>query len=422
MFAVTLQDAVKETLATNPTIQAAIAQRNSREGELQQARAGYKPTIDLTASIGYGSADNSSTQSSASETHSRSESAINLRQMIFDGFATRSEVARQTERINSAAYAVYGTAENTGLRATEVYLNVLRQEELVKLATDNLATHERIADQIILRADAGVGRKSDQNQVEGRRALATSNLISAQTNLTDARTNYQRVIGNLPGAGDELEKPEFNESVLPATVDDAVQQAVAGNPTLKSSLADVEATIAQHKGTKSTLYPRFDLEIGETWSSGANGIDGNNNDASALIRMRYNLYRGGADVAKSAQAANLVSEAQEISNNTYRQVVESMRLSWNAYEAIETQLVYLRQHVESTSKTREAYAKQFNIGQRSLLDLLDSENELFSAARAVITAEYDKAFAQYRIMTAMGKLLEQLGLALPEETQPISRN
>lgn len=422
LSAVTLQDAVKETIASNPTIQAAIEQRNSRVGELDQARAGYKPTIDLNAGFGYGQRDSSfSGSGDDDDTSTRTEAGINLRQMIFDGFATRSEVARQTERINSAAYTVYGTAENTGLRATEVYLNVLRNEELVKLATDNLAAHERITDQIVLRSDSGIGRKSDQTQVEGRSALATSNLIAAQTNLTDARANYQRVVGDFPPPS-SLQKPQFNKDVLPASVDAAVQQAVAGNPTLKSSQADVEAAVAQHQAAKSPFYPRFDLEIGRTHSNSSNDFDGDADDTSALIRMRYNLFRGGADEARRAQTANLIGEAKEVSNNTYRQVVESMRLSWNAYQSIETQLVYLKQHVESTRKTREAYAKQFNIGQRSLLDLLDSENELFAASRAAIIAEYDKAFAQYRIMTAMGKLLEQLGLALPEETQTLGSN
>ncbi|MEO5574082.1 MAG: TolC family outer membrane protein [Gammaproteobacteria bacterium] len=417
----TLQDAVKETLATNPTIQAAIEQRNSRVGELDVARAGYKPTVDVTAGVGYGRRVSPFATLTNGDTNSRRETGINLRQMIFDGFATHSEVTRQTERVNAAAYTVYGTAENIGLRATELYLNVLRELELVNLAKDNLAAHERIADQIILRTDAGVGRKSDQTQVEGRRALAGSNLIAAQANLTEAQANYQRVIGELPSP-DSLQKPEFDADALPVSVDDAVQKALAGNPTLKSSQADVEAAIAQHQAAKSPFYPRFDLELGQVWNDGVNGIDGRDEDTVAMIRMRYNLFRGGADAARRAQTANLAGEAKEVSKSTYRQVIESMRLSWNAYQSVETQLVYLRQHVEAIRNTRQAYEKQFNIGQRSLLDLLDTENEMFVASRSAIVAEYDKIFAQYRIMAAMGRLLEQLGLALPEETQPLGVN
>ena len=418
VFAVTLQDAVKETVTTNPSIQAAISQRNSRVDELDQARAGYLPSVDLSAGIGYENSDNSSTraQGDSGVSLTRSEAAINLRQMIFDGFATSSEVKRQTGRVNSAAYTVYGTAENTALRATEVYVNVLRQTDILQLAQKNFAAHQRIGDQIVLRTNAGVGRKSDQFQVEGRSALANSNLISAETNLVDARTNYQRVIGNLP---QDLVKPEFDETKLPVSEEDAQQKAVAGNPTLKATLADVESVIAQHQGAKSPFFPRFDLEIGQNLVDNAGGLEGLDRGASAMVRMRYNLFRGGADQARSAQTANLVSEAQQASNSTQRQVIESMRLSWNAYQATTTQLTYLRQHAESTRLTRDTYEKQFNIGDRSLLDLLDSENELFAASRAVINAEYDKLFAGYRVMTAMGKLLEQFDLALPEETQTL---
>ena len=125
--------------------------------------------------------------------------------MIFDGFATSSEVDRQHARVDSQAYRLKGVAGVTSLRAVEVYLAVLRIRQLVRLAEDSLQFHQQTYDQIKLRSDAGVGRKSDLDQVAGRLALALSNLSIERSNLMDADTNYLRVIGVLPAA--EMDKP-----------------------------------------------------------------------------------------------------------------------------------------------------------------------------------------------------------------------
>ena len=177
---------------------------------------------------------------------------------------------------------------------------------------------------------------------------------------------------------------------------------------------DVAATVAQHEASKQAFYPRFDLELGARYGDDLDGTEGRDDDMTAMLRMRYNLFAGGKDKARSAQTARLINEAKEVRNNTYRQVVESMRLSWAAYEATQQQLTYLENYVTASEKTRGAYAKQFNLGKRTLLDLLDTENELFEARRARVNAWHDNQLAQYRILVAMGKLKEYLGVQLPE--------
>ena len=132
-----------------------------------------------------------------------------------------------------------------------------------------------------------------------------------------------------------------------------------------------------------------------------------------MLRLRYNLYSGGRDSARKAQTAHLLNESREVRNQTYRQVVESLRLSWAAYQATKSQLSVLRDYVKATTATRAAYGKQFNIGKRTLVDLLNIENELYNARRQVVNAHYDNLLAQYRILAGMGRLLGYLGLEPP---------
>jgi len=411
----TLRSAVEKALASNPDIFIQVNERLSRDEEVERAKAGYLPTLDLNAGIGTERSQNSSTRARGSDsvTLTRREASLSARQMLFDGFATKNEVERQQARVSSTAYTVQGVAENTALDAVEAYLNLLRNDTLLKLADENLKAHKRSFDQIKIRSDAGVGRRADLEQISGRLALANSNLIAAQSNYDDGLTVYIRVIGEAP-LGVPV-KPEKVQDNIPTSRDEAIEQAIEKHPTLKSAVADVEATMAQHRASRNTFYPRFDLELSQSWNRDLDGQIGTNNDSQAMVRMRYNLFNGGGDAARKRQTAHLIDEAKEVRNRTYRQVVETMRLSWNAFSATEQQLIYLDQHVKATVRTRDAYQKQFNIGQRTLLDLLNAENELFQAKQSYISADFDNLFARYRILNAEGGLLKNLGIALPNE-------
>lgn len=416
----TLKEAVSQTIETNPYILRAVNERRSREQDVEQARAGYKPTVDLLAGAGYEYSDNPSTRaqlrangaSNRGEEMDRTELELTARQMIFDGYLTKNEVERHQARVQVASYDISGIAQNTALRAIEVYLELIKQQTDLELARDNLEAHQRIYDQIRLRSESGVGRKADMAQIEGRLALAKSNVIASKNNVNEAEANYRRVIGMAAG---QLERPNALGDVLPQTVEEAVAKGLEMHPTLKSAMADVEATQAQHRAAKYNYSPRFDVEMGISKNSDLDGVDGRNEDAYAMLRMRWNLYNGGKDDARVEQTVHQINEAMEIQNNTAREVEESVRLAWTSYEATSQQVDYLKRHVDSAKQTREAYTKQFNIGQRTLLDLLDTENEVFEAERAHNEADYTNLYAQYRILVGMGSLIEDMELTLPAE-------
>jgi len=414
--AATLQEAVDVTIKTNPDVLAASNEREAVSKEVLQARAGYLPTVDLAVGTGYESTDSPTTRTGTSHKNvhlNRDEASLNLRQMLFDGMQTKNEVLRHTARTNSRAYGVFGAAENTGLEAVDAYLNVLRRQHLVELATTNLEAHERTHDQIKLRSDRGVGRKADMDQSQGRVALARANQIAEQSNLRDAETNYLRVVGV---AVENLSDPDSPENLLPETLDEAISVAIDNHPTLKSANADLASANSQHDTALAVFYPRVDFELGTTANSDLDGVDGHNNDVTAMFRLRYNLLNGGKDKARREETAFLINQAAEIRNNTHRQVEQSVRLSWNALETVNSQMSFFQLHVDSSENSRNAYQQQFSLGQRTLLDLLDSENEVFVARQALVNAQYDQLFAFYRVLNSTGSLLESLHVALPETT------
>jgi adhesin transport system outer membrane protein len=418
----TLQDAVNATIKTNPDILAASNERNAVAEEINQARAGYFPTIDLSIGTGWEESDNPTTR--AGGTHkkaslNRDEASLNLRQMLFDGMATKNEVRRHSARADARAHSVYSVAENTALEAVGAYLDVIRRQKLVDLAATNLEAHERTHDQIKLRSERGVGRKADLDQSLGRVALAKAYLIAEESNLRDAETDYLRVVG-MPA--DSLSDPQSPQKMLPENVDEAIDRAINNHPTLKSAEADVESANAQHDTAKSPFFPRVDFELGTTADNDVDGVDGHNNDTTAMIRLRYNLLNGGKDTARRQETAHLINQAAEIRNNTRRQVEQSVRLSWNALQTVNNQMGYFQQHVESSERSRDAYQQQFSLGQRTLLDLLDSENEVFVARTSYVNAQYDQLFAMYRILNSMGSLIESVDVAVPEAATTVATN
>jgi len=413
-----LQEAIQKTINDNPQIQAAKSERSAVEHEINQAKSAYFPTIDIAAGIGWEQSSNPTTRGRGDGTvsYGREEASIQLRQMIFDGLATPSEVNRHEARTNSRAYTVFGQSEITALNAVDAYINVLRRQELLSLAKENLLVHQRTNDQIQLRSQRGIGKRADADQSNGRLALAEKNVLSEIGNLQDAETAFLRVIGELPNTLQDVSAPT---KALPANLELAIEQAIANHPILKSANADIDSAFAQHDTAKAAYMPRVDFEAGASHNVDLDGIKGKNEDATAMLRLRYNLFNGGKDLARRKETAKLINQAKDIRDNTHRQVVESMRLSWVAHQTIKSQMNFFKLHRDSSMQSNSAYQKQFNIGQRTLLDLLDSANEMFVSKSAYTNAKYDELFSQYRILTSKGALNNFLNVKLPEEAKTI---
>jgi len=405
-----LREVVREALSTNPDVAEARNQWLARREEVRQAEGGFLPSVDLTAGIGYEYTNDPGTRAgnSGSTDLNRTELGLAVRQMLFDGWGTQSEVVRQRARTDSAAARLLAVGETTAMKATQAYVDLQRYRELHAITAESLATHKRIQDQIRLRSEAGVGRRADLEQIKSRVALAEVNLVAADVNLQDAHTTFQRVVGTLP-SGDHA-PATLAPDALPGTLQRALEIAQANNPVLHTAAADIEAARAQHEAAKQYDYPRFDLEVGGNLNDNISGTEGYANDMAAMLRMRYNLYRGGSDAARKRATGYNINAAQDVRDRSVRQLEESVRLAWAAFEATRAQLPFLQSQVDAARATRDAYQKQFNIGQRTLLDLLNSENEVTQARQSLVDTTTDHLLAQYRLLEATGALTDHLGV------------
>ena len=378
-------------------------------------KGGFYPTIDLNASYGRGYNDNPTTRGQGNhhtETLNYTQSELRLRQMLFDGFNTANEVGRTQAVVNSRAYYVQGTAESLGLRTIEVYLEVLKRRELLTLAKNNLQAHMRVNDQIGLRSQRGIGSIADQDQSVARRALAENNFQTAEVDLADAESNFFSVVGRMP---DQLEAPPSIKGEVPGAFTEAQQSMLVNNPYLKSAQADVQAAEKQYEVAKSPFYPRFDGELAVGANNDVQGQVGHDNEWRAGVVMNYNLFKGGSDKARLQSDAHKINQAMDIRNNALRMLNENLNLAWHAMNNARIQTPTARQYAETSAKVRVAYQDQFGLGQRTLLDLLDSENELYNANRRYTEVRYTEEFSMYRVLANMGELLRKQKVVMPVE-------
>lgn len=408
-----LKEAVTQAIETNPSVLSAARRKEAADHAIDAAKGGYFPRVDFLYGGGRERSQNPTTLTSTPGwvRLSRKEEGLILNQMLWDGFGTKSEVDRRRAISESSAHRAYGTAEEIALQAIDAYLDVLRNRDLLGYAKENLDAHRTTYDQVKLRADKGVGRRADLDQIEARLALATSNVASAESTLRDAEIAYQRVVGKAPM---KLSLPAAPQNI-PRSVDDAVKTGFNNHPVLKSAQSDVDAAQAQREIARSFYSPRLEFEASMSNNRNIDGIDGPNRDRMYMFWVKWNLFRGGFDHYRGKETAVQINEAQEIARNTSRQVEAAVRLAYNAYATARDRLPSLERYVKSANSTRVAYSQQFAIGQRTLLDQLDSENEYLTARSTHTNGRFIELSARYRILNATGQLLTALDVKPPVE-------
>jgi adhesin transport system outer membrane protein len=407
----TLRDAVEQAVRASPEVLASANRRLAADEAVNEARAGYLPRVDLNAGFGRERLNdlNSRILGFDNTTIERRDAGLTLSQMLFDGFLVRNEVARQRARVDSTANFTAATAEDIAVRTADAYLDILRRQETLAAAMENLDAHQRIHHQIRLRSESGVGRRADFDQAEARLALAQANLRTEESSLRDAQINFLRVVGV---AARGPVRPTVDESVLPRSDGEALSRA-ADHPSIRAAEADVAVASAQVGVARAALSPRLDLEIGANHANDV--VQRRADDVRVMLQLRYNLFRGGADKARISETRHLLEEARELLRRTRHEVDERVSLAFNSYQTSRDRVSMYQRYAASSAQTREAYAKQFTLGQRTLLDLLNAENEYFTARVSYITGEYVALAAHFRVLASMGMLLDTLGIAPPPE-------
>ncbi len=399
----TLLKLIEKTVTANPEVQARYHNFKAAEQERSAARGGYYPKADVIATL---RKQEQMTPNINNTSNPDSQTQLVLRQMLFDGFATSSEVSRLGHASRVRYYELQSAMQNTALETVKAYIDVQRYRQLVSYAQDNYVVHKQLFDRIEERVTAGVARRVDLEQANGRFALAEANLLTEVTNLQNVTARYQRLTGELPPA--DLPEVEFFKAGVAPTATEALQLAYKKNPDILSSIENIVATQQEVESKRSKYYPRLDLQARKNLQTSRNGE--NSTAAADLLELTatFNLFNGFTDKSTIAQTVDKLSTSEDLRDKACIDTRQTLAIAYNDVSSLKEQLNYRDQHQLSIEKAREAYRKQFDIGQRTLLDLLDTENEYFQARRTYTNTERDLYTAYARTYASQGDLLGKL--------------
>lgn len=422
LLALTLTQSVDEAIATNPVVQERLKNYRATQQDINIAESEYYPRLDLRTAAGVTKQGEFKSGSDSDWNHNVEksgygsyESSLTFTQNLFEGFSTMNKVDYQEARTLAAAYNYIEKANDIAFRMTTAYLNVLRAYELLENAKENVAINEDIFSRVKELFDAGLTTDSEVKKIESALSLSRANLTVQKNNTKASEYAFRRVLGRLPDA--TLEKPSL-DIAMPQSLERASLFAINNNPSLIVSNYNIKGAQSLYKQHKKDYYPKVDLEVSQNYNDFQNrpAIDIADDRFQARVVMSYNLYRGGADAALVQKDVSLINQEVEIKRDLKRQVIEGMDLSWNSYEMLNLQLKDLREYNIFSQKTLELFKEEYDLGRRSLLDLLFAQNDVINSRSQIINAEYDYLLAKYRILDAMGLL----PLALLGDTQAFS--
>lgn len=401
----TLKDAVERAILQNPEVKLRFHNLEAAQAERKVAEGAWLPRIDLE--VAGGSYETKTPALASTLGYNGNRASLQLRQTLFDGFATLHETRRQSYAQQTAYFDLLSASNQTAQEVARAYTDVLRYRDLVQLAADNFTTHQEVHDRLSQKVNAGVGRKVDLEQAAGRMALAESNWLTEASNLHDVSARYQRLVGELPAptlaATESLEEFLKPGAGFPA-------EWVRTNPDFLSAVATVRGYRSDSGVRRAAYAPTVELRARQSLETNQSGVTGDYRDSALEVVLSYNLYRGGSDKARVNQYVAKLGSAYDLRDKACRDVWQTGEIAFNDSQRLAAQIKLLSQHELSTSKALQAYQQQFDIGQRSLLDLLDTENELYQARRALANAEYDLKMAAVRVLATSGSLLSALKL------------
>lgn len=409
----TLRDALVKAYETNPTLASQRANLRATDETVPLARAPALPQVQLQSTY----SENVVLPITAFTAPSRvSQSQASLTIPIYAGGSIKNGVAAAKTRVEGGRATLRGTEADLFTAVVAAYVDVQRDSAVVQLNEQNLRVLDVNFQASRDRFQVGDITRTDVAQSEARLALARSQLETAQSRLISSRENYVRLVGTAPG---ELETPPPLPK-LPGDPDTAVQIALAENPNLLAARKALEATGFDVKTARATKRPTIDAFAQGNYTNflgTLGGFPGNaappqfDRTAQFGLRLTLPLYQGGAPAARVRQAQARQSQSFEQLTESERGIVSQTRSAYAAYRAALDVIRSAETAVGANKLALEGVRAENSVGNRTILEILNAEQELLNSQVTLVTARRDAYVAGFAVLAAMGRAeAKDLGL------------
>lgn len=417
---VDLKTAVQAAIDSHPEINQAIQNKEAIEFERDQAQGLFLPRLSVEGSAGVRRLENRTRRALgiSDQTLYPIEGSVFAEQVLFDSGSRSAELKRQAARTDGAALRVSERSEFIALNVARQYLDYMLQQRVVAAAEDNASFHQLLVNDLREGVSKGSISIADQQQAEERLQAAKIRRTEAVEDMNNAAIQFMTLTG-MPIS--EVVMPESPRASLPQTLADAVAAARERNPRVREAQADVDAAHQVVNKAEAELGPTVSVEGRGRIGDDLDGFRGSTNDLQARIVLRWDLYNGGINRAKVQEMTRRASESRFRLHQLTREAEEEVRQAWNRWQAEGDRLTDLEQQSKVSDDLLMSYREQFNVGRRSLLDVLDSQNTRFNVQVRTETSRLAQVFSEYQILAATDTLLTALGVESPTGAKPYAR-
>jgi adhesin transport system outer membrane protein len=411
-----LNDAVANALATHPSVAGAAVGVQAMQEEKKAQVSGYFPTVNLSASTGRIFANNSTSRGLSvvrGEGYSwLGQGGVTVRQMIFDGLETPSRVGAASADVKAAEMDLLDARDTLAMQTVQAYISLLRAREGLKMLQGQQASVKSYLDRIEGMVNEGASDEAELQQALDVQAILDNYTADYEGQVRSLEADYLALTGHMPD--NALSVPMLRKDIIPASIDAAIEVGKTSHPQIKSASFVRESASKNVKAEKGTLYPDLTGELSYDVLDQRDVIGGESEDARALLRLNWDLETGGGQLARIRERGYEEKQAALHVNELQRGVERSVRQAYSELATASKQLENQNARVELNKKLLDVQNTQFEAAKISLLQLMQSDNQLLITKLEQLNAQNRVLMAKYNILAAMGQVQPALNVNLAQ--------
>ena len=415
----TLEETLVRAYANNPTLRAERAALRATDEEVPQALSNWRPTISASGSAGWDVTDSTSSSSrpkSADVTYPVSAS-LSISQSLYRGGRTRAAIDGAENTVFAGRASLADTEQAVLLSAATAYADVVRDQAVLELNLNNERVLQRQLEATGDRFRVGEVTRTDVSQAESRLSRARADRISSEGSLIDSRASYENVVGEPPG----VLRPAQPLEDLPDSLDSAISVAKANNYSVIEARYTEDVAKNSVDEIEGELLPTVSLSGSLSRSYEASNRDSESDSASITASISIPLYSSGSVTSRVRQAKQVVFQRRDEYSQAVRTAVEDVTSAWQVLQTAKAQISAFSSAVQAAEIALEGVREEANVGSRTVLDVLDAEQELLDARVNLVTAQRDELVATYQLRQAIGALTAAK-LGLPVEIYDVEKH
>lgn len=416
-----LKTAVETAVQTHPEINQAVENKTAIEFEREQAQGMFLPKVSVEGSVGMRRLENATRKSLgiANDELYPMEAGLRVEQILFDGGSRRNELKRQASRTDGAAFRVEERAQFVALQVSRQYLDYLLQQRIVAASEDNISFHERLVGDLREGVTKGSISIADQQQAEERQQAARARLTEAAQDMVNTGASFRTLTG-LDLVDGAMLPPSLAASI-PGSLEESIAMARQQNPRVREAQADLDAARAMVRKAKADIAPTVSLEGNARIGDDIDGFRDETNDLQVGLVLRWDVFDGGINHAKIQEMYRRERETHFRLDQMVREAEEDVRVAWNAWDSQGKLVKELDVQSTVSDELLRSYRAQFNVGRRSLLDVLDAQNTRYNVQVRAETARFAQFFAEFKLLAAQNALLRAMQVEPPVAAMATAR-